>query len=65
MAKEVTVQLTLEWTFDKKSWSEEVKHIEELKTNSKVVLGYDTINTLFMLNDLDRPKLKTCKVISE
>ena len=62
MSKEIKVQLTLEWSFDHKAWSIEKKHIKDLEENGSVVLGYDTINALFMLNELDRPELKTCKV---
>ena len=64
MSKQVTVQLTMEWTFDQRDWSAEKKHIEELKNNTKVVLEFDTIHSLHMLNDLDYPKLKECKVTS-
>ena len=64
MAKEVTVQLTLEWSFTKKEWSSEQKHIEELRDHPKIVLGYDIINTLHILNDLDYPSIKDCKVIA-
>tara|TARA_R110000765_G_scaffold270080_1_gene368911 strand:- start:570 stop:767 length:198 start_codon:yes stop_codon:yes gene_type:complete len=62
MSKEVTVQMTLEWTFTQRSWSAEKSHREELEDNPKLVLGYDTINSLHMLNDLDYPQLKDCKV---
>ena len=64
MSKQVTVQLTMEWTFNQRDWSAEKKHIEELKNNTKVVLEFDTIHSLHMLNDLDYPKLKECKVTS-
>ena len=62
MSKEVTVQMTLEWTFNKRDWSGEKKHMEELKANPKLVLGYDTLNSIFMLNDLDYPTAKEIKV---
>jgi len=64
MSKQVTVRLAMEWTFDQRDWSAEKKHIEELKNNTKVVLEFDTIHSLHMLNDLDYPKLKECKVTS-
>ena len=63
MTKEVTVRLTLEWSFTKKEWSSEQKHIEELRDHPKIILGYDVIHTLHMLNDLDYPSLTQCKVI--
>mgnify|MGYP003663374773 CR=1 FL=1 len=53
--KKVTVQLTVEWTFDQKQWSEEKKHIDMLINDPKLCFGYDTINSLFVLNDLDYP----------
>jgi hypothetical protein len=62
MSKEIKVQLTLEWSFTERDWSKEQKHIKDLKEDGNVVLGYDTINALFMLNELDRPELKNCKV---
>ena len=55
--------MTLEWTFDKRDWSAEKKQMEELKANPRLVLGYDTINSIFMLNDLDYPAAKEIKVI--
>jgi len=63
MSKEVTVQMTLEWTFNKRDWSAEKKHMEELKANPKLILGYDVVNSIFMLNDLDYPAAKEIKVI--
>jgi len=36
--------------------------MEELKANPKLVLGYDTISSIFMLNDLDYPTAKDIKV---
>jgi len=65
MSKEIKVQLTLEWSFTERDWSKEKQHIEDLKENASVVLGYDTINALFMLNEIDRPELKNCKVTAE
>jgi len=62
MAKEVTVQLTLEWSFTKKEWSDEQKHIEELQNDPRIILGDDVLSSLHMLNELDYPSLKKCKV---
>jgi len=64
MSKEVTVQMTLEWTFNKRDWSAEKKHMEEIVNNPKLILGYDVINSIFMLNDLDYPTAKEIKVIN-
>lgn len=64
MKREVTVKLTLEWTFDQKGWSDEKTLIEDLRTNPKVVLGFDTVHSLYMLNDLDYPKIIDYKVTS-
>jgi hypothetical protein len=60
--KEVTVQMTLEWSFTKKEWSDEKEQLKELKDNPNLVLGYDTLHSLFMLNDLDYPSAKNIKV---
>ena len=62
MSKQVTVQLTMEWTFDQRDWSAEKKHREELENNPKLVFEFDTVHSLHMLNDLDYPKIKNCKV---
>ena len=62
MTKEIKVQLTLEWSFNEREWSTEKQHIEELKNIPSVVLGNDTLNALFMLNDINYPQLKACKV---
>ena len=63
MKKEIKVKLTVEWTFDQKSWSDEKKLREELKDNPSIVLGYDTVHTLHMLNDLNRPQITKYIVI--
>ena len=60
--KEITVQMTLEWSFTKKEWSDEKKQLEQLRDNPSLVLGYDTLHSLFMLNDLDYPYAKNIKV---
>jgi len=62
MPKEVTVQLTLEWSFTKKEWSDEKKHLEELQNDPKVILGEDILSSLHMLNELDYPFITDCKV---
>jgi len=64
MAKEVTVQLTLEWTFNRKKWSDEECHIKMLEEDPKLTFDYDIINSIFVLNDLDYPSIKDCKVIT-
>jgi hypothetical protein len=60
--KELTVQLTLEWTFNETDWSEQKEHLEALKENPKIVLGYDILSTLFTLNDISYPEMKKVKV---
>ena len=62
MSKQVTVQLTMEWTFNQRDWSAEKKHINEMKENPKLVFGYDTVHSIHILNDLDYPKITKCKV---
>ena len=60
--KQVKVQLSLEWSFDKKAWSEEKELWKDLEADPQIVLGYDVVHTLYMLNDLDSPSLLNCKV---
>ena len=62
MKKQVTVQMTLEWTFDQRDWSSEKKHIKELKDIPEVVFNKDIFNSMYMLNEIDRPQLKRLKV---
>tara|TARA_R110002051_G_scaffold292397_2_gene357165 strand:+ start:187 stop:384 length:198 start_codon:yes stop_codon:yes gene_type:complete len=62
MKKELKVKLTLEWTFDQKAWSDEQKHLENLQSDPNIVLGYDTLNTLFILNDITYPEVINYKV---
>lgn len=62
--KTITVQLILEWTFNEEDWSEQKEHLEALKENPQVVLGYDILSTVFTLNDLVYPEMKKVKVIS-
>ena len=64
MSKQVTVQLTMEWTFNQRDWSAEKKHINEMKENPKLVFGYDTVHSIHILNDLDYPQITECKVTS-
>jgi hypothetical protein len=64
MKQEITVKMTLEWTFNKKDWSSEQRHIKELSTTPDRVLGYDTLNSLYMLNDITRPEASNIKVIN-
>ena len=60
--KDITVSMTLEWSFNKKEWSDEQKHRESLLNNPSIVLGYDTLNSVFMLNDIVIPKATNIKV---
>ena len=60
--KDITVEMTFTWTFNAKDWSEEKKHIEEMKTNPRIVFGYDMMNSFYCLNDMAYPELKNIKV---
>tara|TARA_R110002051_G_scaffold78638_1_gene142233 strand:- start:1811 stop:2008 length:198 start_codon:yes stop_codon:yes gene_type:complete len=62
MKKQVTVQMTLEWTFDQSSWSAEKKHLKDLEDIPEVILGNDVVHSMFMLNDINSPQLKKVKV---
>jgi hypothetical protein len=62
MKKQVTVQMTLEWTFDERSWSAEKKHLKDLEDIPEVVFGNDVVHSMFMLNDINSPQLKKVKV---
>ena len=59
--KRITVDLKLSWTFDEKEWSDEKDHIQAVRDNPKLVLGYDIIHSLFCLNELTTPNLKDIK----
>tara|TARA_R110002020_G_scaffold418276_1_gene627518 strand:- start:123 stop:326 length:204 start_codon:yes stop_codon:yes gene_type:complete len=62
MKKKVTVAMTLSWTFDEKEWSEQKEHIENLKDNPRIVLGYDIHNAWHNLNDMTHPDLTDIEV---
>jgi len=62
--KSITVRLTFDWTFDERDWSENKQHLEKLKEEPKIVLGYDIINTMYTLNGITHPEPKQFKVIS-
>ena len=60
--KRIMVEMTFTWTFNEKDWSEEKKHIEEMRANPRNVLGYDILNAWHCLNDMTYPELKDIKV---
>ena len=60
--KDLTVEMTFAWTFNKKDWSDEKKHIQEMHDHPQIVFGYDLMNSFHCLNDITTPKLKTIKV---
>jgi len=62
MKKKITVDLTISWTFDEKAWTEEKKHLEEIRKNPRIITGHDLHHTLFCLNDITPPTLKEQKV---
>ena len=64
MGKVVKVQMTLEWEFDQKEWKQSKEHWEEMKKTPGIVLGFDIVNTLFVLNALDYPKVVKSSVKS-
>ena len=56
------VQLTMEWEFTPKDWSDELKHIEEMKAEPRIVFGYDLESSIHNLNSITNPSLKQVKV---
>jgi hypothetical protein len=62
--KSVTVEMTFSWTFDEKDWSEEKEHVKIMKEDPRIVFGYDTVHSIFMLNDIVYPELKKVEVNS-
>tara|TARA_R110000744_G_scaffold151196_1_gene264594 strand:- start:4 stop:255 length:252 start_codon:yes stop_codon:yes gene_type:complete len=50
--QEVDVQITFSWKFDKKAWTEQKQHLDEMHKNIKLVIEYDLINTIFLLNNI-------------
>ena len=64
MNKEIKVRMTLEWVFKKREWSSEQKHLQELELETERVLGYDTLHSLYMLNDITMPQASNIKVMN-
>ena len=62
MKKQVTVQMTLEWTFDQNAWSAEKKHLKDLEEIPEVIFGNDVVHSVFMLNDINSPILRKVRV---
>jgi len=62
MTKKVNIQITYEWEFDEREWREEEKHLEQLKNEPQIVLGYDLLSTFYSLNDIVDPDAKDIKV---
>lgn len=60
---EITVEMTLSWTINKKDWSYQKELVKELVNNPKVVLGNDLVYSMYMLNDLDYPEAKDIRVV--
>jgi hypothetical protein len=60
----VKVKMTLEWEFDKKEWKQSQDHWKEMESMPGIVLGEDIINSLFVLNALDYPKIVKSSVQS-
>jgi len=64
MSKEITVKMTLAWTFPKKDWSDEQRHIKDLEEDATQTLGYDTLHAIFMLNDVAYPQATNIRVVN-
>ena len=62
MTKKVKVQLTYEWEFSEKEWSDEEKHLEELRSHPQIVLGYDVLSSFHALTDITYPEVTKVKV---
>tara|TARA_R110000782_G_scaffold102791_7_gene190226 strand:+ start:9162 stop:9344 length:183 start_codon:yes stop_codon:yes gene_type:complete len=56
------VQLTIEWNFTPKEWSDELEHIEEMKKEPRIVFGYDLQSSVHNLNSISSPSLKHVRV---
>ena len=59
MSKQVTVEILLSWTFSEKEWSGNEQHIADMKANPNIILGYDLIDTMYHLNNITKPEVKT------
>ena len=62
MSKDITVRLTIDWTFTEKEWSNEQKHILAMKEEPRIVFGYDLLSSIHNLNSISHPDLKYVKV---
>jgi hypothetical protein len=64
VSKEITVRLTVDWTFDEKEWESEKVHIASIKADPKIILGEDILDSLHILNEMAYPKIKNIQVLN-
>ena len=60
--KLITVRMNLEWTFNGRDWSDEKELRDSLVNDPNIVLGYDVVHSILVLNDLSRPEVKKMTV---
>lgn len=58
----VKVNIEFEWEFDKKEWQEHLDHMDKIKDDIRIKLGFDFVSTFYYLNAIIYPKLVSCKI---
>ena len=61
-ASNITVKMTLSWSFNEREWKEEEEHLKALRENPAIILGTDVIHSLFNLNEITAPNLEDLNV---
>mgnify|MGYP003627914027 FL=1 len=61
-ATNITVKMTLSWSFNEKEWREEEEHLKVLRETPAIILGTDVIHSLFNLNEITAPNLEDLNV---
>ena len=60
--KEVQVRVTFSWKISSKEWSDHKEHLESCKKDLKIAIGYDPIHTMYMLNGISYPTVRSFKI---
>ena len=59
---EVQVEVTFSWKISSKEWSDHKEHLESCKKDLKIAIGYDPIHTMYMLNGISYPTVRSFKI---
>ena len=59
---QVEVQVVFNWKISSEEWSDHKEHLESCKKDLKIAIGYDPIHTMYMLNGISYPTVRSFKI---